>query len=149
MNCLKTSKKMYSIVKNHEEIWKLLYDNYLKYGISKPTLLKSKADQVRDAIDAIHYEHRYDAGAMIGVLNAAEAETEYKKLQELLDVIPELGDEEREILKREISEKIKKIPEVEAEKDAEYNAALAKTRAREAQPSQRGFVAALKKLFRR
>ena len=95
------------------------YPDECEYGVAKDTLFKLKVEQVRDRIAKVHYEHRYDAGAMWGTLSASEAESEYVKLMGLLYSIPDITSEESDMLAEEIQERIDKIPEVEAEKDAE------------------------------
>lgn len=102
------------------------YPDEREDGISQETLMKLKVDQIWDRMAQIHHEHRYDAGAMWGVLTAGEAEYEYVKLMGLLYSIPDITPEESSMLAEEIQAKIDKIPEVEAEKRAEYEAAEAK-----------------------
>lgn len=104
------------------------YPDEREDGVSKETLMKLKVEQVRDRMALIHHEHRYDAGAMMGVLTASEAERAYVKLMGLLYSIPDITPEESTMLAEEIQAKIDKIPEVEAEKRAEYEAAEAKLR---------------------
>lgn len=102
------------------------YPDEREDGVPQETLMKLKVEQVRDRMAQIHHEHRYDAGAMWGVLTASEAEYEYVKLMGLLYSIPDITPEESSMLAAEIQERIDKIPEVEAEKRAEYEEAEAK-----------------------
>ena len=83
-------------------------------------LQKTKKQQVLDTIEGIHYEHRHDAGAMFGTLTAVEAKRTYERLLNALDTIPDLSEEERDELRREIQSRIENIPNVEKEKDDEY-----------------------------
>lgn len=87
----------------------MIYDE-LKY---------TKKEQVLKVIDRIHFEHRYDAGAMMGTLSAQEAERKYTQILNELNTIPGLTDEERDELSGQIETRIKNIPQVEAEKEAE------------------------------
>ena len=116
-------------------------------GVSKKTLFKNKVEQVRDRIEQVHYEHRYDAGAMWGVLTAREAESEYVKLMGLLYSIPDITPEERDMLVDEIQQKIDKIPEVEEEKHAEYLAFQEKQGESQKPKAKKGF--SFKSIFRR
>ena len=109
-------------VENEKVLYPDEYPDEREYGVSKDTLFKTKIDQVRDRMAQIHHEHRYDAGAMMGVLTASEAEYAYVKLMGLLYSIPDITPEESAMLADEIQAKIDKIPEVEAEKKAEYEA---------------------------
>lgn len=84
-------------------------------------LIKTKYELVQESMEAIHYEHRYDAGAMFGTLTAREAESTYRRLIAVIPKIPDLTKEEKEKLKAEIEAKIAAIPEVEEEKNAEYH----------------------------
>lgn len=109
-------------VENEKVLYPDEYPEERENGVSKDTLFKTKVDQVRDRMVQIHHEHRYDAGAMMGVLTASEAERAYVKLMGLLYSIPDITPEESAMLAEEIQAKIDNIPEVEAEKDAEYAA---------------------------
>lgn len=83
-------------------------------------LQKTKKEQVLDTIKEIHYEHRHDAGAMMGTLTASEGKGTYVRLLNALDTIPDLSEEERDELRREIQTRIENIPNVEKEKDDEF-----------------------------
>ena len=52
INCLKTSKKMYSIVKNHEELWKEKYDK--SYNPKTFPQFNIKDFQFRECNDVMH-----------------------------------------------------------------------------------------------
>ena len=51
-------------------------------------------EDFKKAIEKVHYEHRYDAGAMMGTLTANEAKRTYERLLNALDTIPDLSEEE-------------------------------------------------------
>lgn len=85
-------------------------------------LMKTKYQLVLEAIEHVHHEHRYDAGAMMGTLTDQEAERDYRQILRALPDIPGLSEEERENLKAAIETRIAGIPQVEAEKSAEYEA---------------------------
>ena len=54
------------------------------------------------------------------MLTAVEAKRTYERLLNALDTIPDLSEEERDELRREIQSRIENIPNVEKEKDDEY-----------------------------
>ena len=80
------------------------------------------ANDFEKAIERVHYEHRYDAGAMFGTLTDYEAESDYRVLFNLLDEVKGLTEEEKTRLRAEILTRIEKIPEVHEEKRAERKA---------------------------
>lgn len=83
-------------------------------------LMKTKKQEVLEAIEKIHFEHRHDAGAMFGTLTPDEAERDYRALSNSLDIMPGLTAEDIDELRQEIENRIQNIPQVEAEKEAEY-----------------------------
>lgn len=121
------------------------YPDEYEYGVPRDTLFKLKVDQVRDRIAKVHYEHRYDAGAMWGVLTASEAESEYVKLMGLLYSVPDITPEESDMLAAEIQDRIDKIPEVEAEKNAECAEIQEKLNKRQKKKSGCGFFGIFKR----
>lgn len=80
-------------------------------------------DEVIAAIERVHYQHRYDAGAMFGTLTVLEATNDYNRILGLLPKIESLTDEQRRELSAVIRTKIGQIPKVEEEKEAERVAA--------------------------
>lgn len=79
-------------------------------------------EDFRKAVEQVHYEHRYDAGAMFGTLTAYEAEKDYNILLELLNDILGLTEEFKTEMRALIRQKIDAIPEVEKEKLEELEA---------------------------
>lgn len=71
------------------------------------------------AIERIHYQHRYDAGAMFGTLTEDEAKRDYNTLLSLLSEIPSLSVKQMEKLRNEINSRIDNIPKIEEEKVVE------------------------------
>ena len=56
-------------------------------------LTKTKFDEVKDAIEKVHYEHTVDAG-MMGLLSDREAIVEYEDLLNLINSLPGLSESE-------------------------------------------------------
>ncbi len=79
-------------------------------------------DGVVKAIEKIHHEHRYDAGAMFGTLTEMEAINAYNILITILPEIESLTDEQRNDLSAQIRVKIGQTSIVEEEKKAEREA---------------------------
>ncbi len=74
----------------------------------------------RKAVERVHYQHRYDAGAMFGTLSPNEAERDYNILLILLDDVIGLSDNFKEEMRGLIQQKIDNIPAVQQEKIEEY-----------------------------
>lgn len=89
--------------------------SHLGYNIDNVT----NEEDFRKAVEQVHYEHRYDAGAMFGTLTAYEAEKDYNILLELLNDILGLTEEFKTEMRALIQQKIDAIPEVEKEKKEE------------------------------
>lgn len=83
-------------------------------------------DDFRKAIEQIHYEHRYSAGGTFGPLTAGEAVEYYKILLKLLDKVDNLSSEEKDILRKEVQDKIDSTGVVEEAKRADRRAAKEK-----------------------
>lgn len=79
-------------------------------------------EDFKKAIEKVHYEHRYDAGAMMGTLTPQEAERDYKAILSLVDEVKGLTDKEKEELRAEIQTKLENIPQVQQEKREEREA---------------------------
>ena len=79
-------------------------------------------EEFRKAVDRVHYQHRYDAGAMFGTLTDYEAKKDYQVLLSLLDDIYGLSNDFKAEMKALIQKKIDNIPAVETEKMEERQA---------------------------
>lgn len=77
------------------------------------------SNDFRKAIERVHHQHRYDAGAMFGTLTADEAERDYNTLMQLIDEVEGLTEEEKVEFRTEIATRIENIPKVQQEKRAE------------------------------
>lgn len=77
------------------------------------------SNDFRKAIERVHHQHRYDAGAMFGTLTPDEAERDYNTLLQLLNEIDWLTEEEKVEFRAEIATRIENIPKVQQEKRAE------------------------------
>lgn len=86
-------------------------------------LKRTKKQEVLDVIEAIRYEHRIGTSGMMGPYTANEAKREYEKLMATLASIPGLSTEDAKELTELIKTEIKNIPNVEKEKEEEYEAA--------------------------
>ena len=86
----------------------------------------SDEKKFRKAVERVHYQHRYDAGAMFGTLSADEAERAYNTLLELLNDVIGLSDSFKAEMTALIERKITEIPKVELEKIEEYKRYQAK-----------------------
>lgn len=93
-------------------------------GVSNNTFIedlkRTKKQEVLDVITAIKYEHRVGTSAMMGPLTSNEAKREYEKLLAAIPVIPGLSEEDVKELVAIIETSMGKIPEVEKEKQDEY-----------------------------
>ncbi len=78
-------------------------------------------EDFRKAIEKVHYEHRYDAGAMFETLSENEAIKDYNIVLGVL-LKSELPEEVKNALRKEIVTKIGQIPKVEEEKAAQRKA---------------------------
>ena len=88
----------------------------MNYSDILEVLKMTKAKEVLAEIERIYFEQRFDAGSMMGTLDAKEAAHAYKDLLDKLSSIPELNDEERSTLKGEIERRIADVDKVEEEK---------------------------------
>ena len=79
-------------------------------------------EQFRKAIERIHYEHRYSAGGTFGPLTEGEAVSDYRLLISLLDKMDNLTPEVKDVLRKEVQDKIESTASVEEEKRADRRA---------------------------
>lgn len=76
-------------------------------------------EEFKDAIEHIHYRHRYDDGIM-GTLDAGDATYLYNVLLEVLERMKGLSDETKKSLRDAVKVKIGQVNIVEEEKIQEY-----------------------------
>lgn len=79
-------------------------------------------EEFRKAIERIHYEHRYSAGGTFGPLTEGEAVSDYRLLISLLDKMENLTPEVKDVLRKEVQDKIESTASVEEEKRADRRA---------------------------
>lgn len=75
---------------------------------------------ILEEIEKVHYQHRHDAGAMFGTLSPEEAEKAYREILNRISTNHQLSSDDYQELTDLIESKINNIPQVEREKENEY-----------------------------
>ena len=86
----------------------------MDYNKRLEVLKMPKTKEVLAEMERIHFEQRFDAGAMFDTLSAEEATRAYNGLLAKLPSIPGITDAERDTLQKEIERRIAEVPNVEA-----------------------------------